>query len=390
MKQVLILTPFYDPAKDGIAEAAKVTAVGLANRGYRVTVATGYLPDRGTEAPEANPTVKQFKVSGNSSLRVGIQGEITAYKDFVANFNGEFIICHSWECWSTDLAASVFRKTPAKKILVSHGLTAHLVHWHSHFPWGLGQWLGWQPYVVRLPFLMRKFSRVVLLSKRVDRRRFFDHRVAKLTGYRGIVVIPNGVDPDTFDRPLPDFRREFGVGEGCLFLCVANYCTRKNQELALRAFRKARTAGATLVFIGSEFNEYQAMVRDLDQELAKSHPEGRVVFLEKITRDMTLAAYNSCDAFVLTSKDETQPIVLLEAMACAKPFISTESSGCIEELPGGVVARSEQEISEQMKHLAENPDARVALGKTGRDACLTRYTHERVVDAYQKLLESLG
>ncbi|MGD1017989.1 MAG: glycosyltransferase family 4 protein [Verrucomicrobiia bacterium] len=390
MKHILILTPTYDPSKDGVAEAAKVTACGLAGRGYRVTVATGYLADRVTQAADANPMVKQFRVSGDSSLRVGIHGDIAAYQEFIANFPGDFIICHGWAMWTTDLAAAVFHKTPAKKVLVSHGFSTHLVNWHRRFPWGLGQWLGWLPYVMRSPFLMRKFSRVVLLSERVDWQRFFDHRVAKLTGYRGIVVIPNGIDPGACDRPLPDFRREFGVGDGCMFLCVANYCTRKNQELAVRAFRKTRVAGAILVFIGSEFNEYQAMVRDLDRELAKSHPEGHVMFIEKINRDMTLAAFNACDIFVLTSKDETQPIVLLETMACGKPFISTESSGCIAELPGGLVVRSEQQISEQMKRLAESPDARQSLGEAGRNGCLARYTHERVVDAYQKLLESLG
>jgi glycosyltransferase involved in cell wall biosynthesis len=389
MREILITVPTYDPVRDGLAEAAKLTANGLAGRGYRVTVATGYLADRGPESAGANPSVKQFKVDGNASWRVGFRGEVAAYQEFIANFQGDFILCHSWETWTTDLAAPVFHKTTAKKLLASHGFTAHLVHWHNRFPWGLGQWLGWLPYAVRSPLLMRKFSRVVLLSNRLDWQRFFDHRIAKLTGYRGIVVIPNGVDPRAFDQPLTDFRREFGIGEGCLFLCVANYFIGKNQELAVRAFRQARIPGATLVFIGSEFNEYQAMVRDLDHNLAESHPEGRVVFLQKINRDMTLAAFKACDVFLLTSKTENQPIVLLEAMACGKPFISTECGGCIAELPGGIVARSEQQISEQMKHLAESADARQALGEAGRNGCLTRYTHERVVDAYQKLLESL-
>jgi glycosyltransferase involved in cell wall biosynthesis len=230
--------------------------------------------------------------------------------------------------------------------------------------------------------MLRKFSRVVFLSERTDRQRFLDHGVARLTGYKGIAVIPNGVDPGEFDRVLPDFRKQFGIRDGCLFLCVANYCTRKNQELAVRAFRQAHLPGATLVLIGSEFNEYEAMVRRLA-------PEGRVLFLEKLSRDITLAAYKACDVFVLSSTHETQPIVIMEAMACGKPFISTESSGAIAELPGGLVVRSEREMTEQMTHLYENPAVRKTLGDTGRSACLARYTHERVVDAYVKLLDSL-
>ena len=128
MKHILILTPTYDPSKDGVAEAAKVTARGLASRGFRVTVATGYLPDRGAQAADANPVVKQFRVGGTSNLRAGIHGDVAAYQEFIANFPGDFILCHSWEAWTTDLAAPVFSKTPAKKVLASHGFSVHLVH----------------------------------------------------------------------------------------------------------------------------------------------------------------------------------------------------------------------------------------------------------------------
>jgi len=364
-------------------------ACGLAGRGYQVTVGTGYHPDRGPEIPGANPTVKQFKVSGTGNLREGVHGEVSAYRDFVANFRGDFIICHCWQIWSTDIAMTVFARTPAKKIFASQGINAHMVGWHREFPWGFGEWFGWVPYVLRLPFFLRKFSRVVFVSKHVDRHRFFDQWVAKLIRHPGIAVIPNCADPGKFSQPLADFRAEYGIREGCLFLCVANYGTRKNQELAVRAFRQARLPGATIVFIGSEFNEYQAMVRDLDQELAKSHPEGRVVFLEKISRDMTMAAFKACNVFVLTAKEETQPFVLIEAMACGKPFISTESSGCIAELAGGFVVHTEQETSEKMKYLSENPDACNALGQAGREDVLAHYTCEHVVDAFDKLLRSL-
>ena len=90
---------------------------------------------------------------------------------------------------------------------------------------------------------MRKFLRLVFLSKCVDRHRFFDHWVARLIRHPGIAVIPNSAAPEEFNQPLPDFRNEFSLGTGCLFSCVANYSTRKNQELAVRAFRKARLAG---------------------------------------------------------------------------------------------------------------------------------------------------
>jgi len=386
MKRLLILAATYEPFKDGVAEAARVMAVGLAARGYQVTVGTGYHPERSPDLPGANPTVKQFRVTGSASWCEGYQGEVDIFREFVAGFAGDFIICHCWQIWSTDLAVPEFGRTPARKILASQGFTAQLIHWHRRFPWGLGQWIGWVPYTIRLPFFLKKFTHVVFVSQHTDQHRFFDHWLARLIGHPGVAIIPNSVDPEKFKQPLSDFRKEYAIGPGLMFLCVANYTTRKNQALAVRAFRQAQIRGATLVFIGSEFNPYQAFVRNLDLELAQSYPSGHVRFLERINRELTLAAFNACDVFVLTATEETQPFVLLEAMACGKPFISTESSGCIRELAGGVVVNSEQEISAQMKWLSENPAVRRTLGKAGREAVDASYTCERVVTAFEELL----
>ena len=386
MKQILVLSLTYEPFKDGVAEAAKITACGLAARGYQVTVGTGYHPERQPDQVGANPAVKQFKITGSSSWRTGFHGDVAEYQKFVASFCGEFIMCHAWQTWTTDLAMPLFRTTKARTILISHGCDVHMIHWHRRFPWGLGQWAGWLPYTLQLPLFLKSFSRVVFLSKRVDWKRFFDHGLARCLRHSGIAIIPNTVEIEKFRHPLPDFRQEHGIGSGILFLCVANYFANKNQGLAVRAFRSARLQGATLVFIGSEFNDYQAGVYKLDQELAQSYPDGRVVFLEKISREMTLAALTACDVVVLTAKGETQPIVLIEAMACGKPFISTESSGCIRELVGGLVVDSEQEISQQMKRLAENHNDRHNLGEVGQKAFFASYSYNRFVDSLEELL----
>ena len=387
MKQILVLTKTYEPFKDGVAEAAKVTACCLAARGYEVTVGTGYHPDRQPNPIGANPSVTQFKVAGSASWREGFHGEVAEYRNFVASFHGEFIICHAWQAWTTDLAIPLFRAAKARTIMVSHGCDSHMIHWHPRFPWGLVQWAGWFPYALRLPLFLKIFSRVVFLSKCSDYRRFFDHWLACRLRLPGIAIIQNTVSGDGVDQKLPNFRQELHIGAGILFLCVANYYTHKNQELALRAFRKARLSEATFVFIGSEFNSYQAKVKKIDQELVRSCPDGRVIFLEKISRELTLAAFKACDVVVLTAKDETQPIVLIEAMAFGKPFISTKSSGCICELTGGLMADSEQEISQQMKRLAEKPDYRLALGQAGQKAYFADYRNDRVVDAFVELLQ---
>lgn len=386
--RILITSLTYAPAKDGLAQAATLLAEGLAARGYRVTVATGFHPDRPSILPGANPAVHQFRVTGSSSWRNRMRGEIAAYREFIRQFTGDYLICHSWETWTTDLAMKEFAQLTARKILVSHGFACHQAPWHTRPPWGLGQWLGWLPYFIRLPFFLRRFDRVVFLSQQADLGRFFDHWIARQTRFSRIRVIPNAVDLATRPATAGQFRQQFGLGEGLFLLCVANYETRKNQELALRAFRDLNQEGA-LVFIGSSFNEYAARLQQLDRELAARHPRGRVLFLERVDRPTTLAAFADCDLFLLPAKAETQPIVLLEAMACGKAFLSTRT-GCVAELPGGWIADTATEFADKLQQLIAEPATRAKLGAAGLAAVAARYTRERVLDAYEKLLRELG
>jgi glycosyltransferase involved in cell wall biosynthesis len=387
--KILITIFSYPPNADGCAEAASVLARGLAARGHDVTVATEFHPRRQPDAPDANPRVVQFKLSGNTNRRIGIQGtpdERAAYQNFLRGWRGDLIIFENWDSWPTYLAEPLLKKLKPKKFLVSHGYTAHMWDFFPKFPWGLGYWLGGWPLLARTPWLMRRFDRAVFLSERRDFGRFFDHRLARLTGFKKISVIPNGAHAREFnDETLPDFRKEFGVGPGPLLLCVANYSERKNQLLAVRAFRRAQLPDATLALIGSAFNDFAARVRQLDVELQKEFPAGRILMLEKLSRAQTCAAYRAADLFVLPAKAETQPIVLLEAMASRTPWLSTDT-GCVAELPGGLVVQTENEMVEKMKALMADASLREQLAEAGWAACQKTYDWEKVVAAYARLV----
>ncbi len=359
-----------------------------AARGHSVTVATAYHAERQPNAAGANPRVEQFKVSGMGNLQLGIEGERGKYQDFIRNFECDVMVFELWDYWNTHLALPLLKKIEAKKVLVSHGYTAHLWVPYPKFAWGLGQWLGGLPLVLAMPFNMRKYDHVVFLSQRTGWDRFFDQWVAKATGFRRRSVIPNGAFVKEFQDSTLNFRSAYGIGGGPMLLCVANYCDRKNQILALRAFRRAAIGGATLVFIGSEFNDYSRQMEKLDGTFKETLPAGRAVLLEKVSRAMTCAAYRAADLFVLSAKAETQPIVLLEAMASRTPFISTDT-GCVSELPGGVVVHSEKEMAACMRDLVNSPEKREKLTSEGWKACQKVYDWERVVESYELLLKGL-
>lgn len=387
--KILITTFTFQPNKDGIAEAAGLMAFWLADRGHDVVVLTGSVPDRHDFQPHPRVRVRQFDADVNSSRGAVTADERERVQNFIRLENPDVIICHLWESWPASLAEGVFGELHAKTVLVSHGYNTHIWRANPHPPFGLGVWLrDLLRKVIRLPWTMRRYDRVVFLSRKTDWRAFFDHRIARLTGYQGVRVIPNGTDAAPARASEESFRRDFIRGNGLSICYVANYSTTKNQARAIRVFRKAALKDATLVLIGSEFNSYSESLKELDQQLQKEYPDGTVVILEKLDRPTTLAAYTACDVFLLASNTETQPIVLLEAMAAGQPFVAT-NVGCVSELPGGIVAHNEAGLSAALVTLQDSPGTRRHLGDLGKAAVRRDFSKEKVMAAYENLMREL-
>jgi glycosyltransferase involved in cell wall biosynthesis len=386
--KILITTFEFPPRVGGVGEVARAQVHGLAARGHEVVVATGFDPNRTAAHSPPDLIVRQFKVDGFFLPGGHYGGEAAAYQDFIAREPADIILCHCWENWATDLAVPALKDHGAKKIILSHGLDAHTWHRQKRFPWGLCAWARKQPYVWRLPKMMRAFDRLVFLSPRQDAGRFFDHWLAARLLPERISIIPNGVHRETLRNARSDFRQVFGITAKHLLLNVANYCDRKNQLATLRDFIQAGRPDATLVFIGSEFNDYsREMERNIRKNQARS-PQSSVLMLEKIPRELINAAYRAADVFLLSAKQETQPLSILDAMAAGIPFIST-NTGCVAEFSGGWCVPAGKRTIQAIHRLLDDPELRRQLGRQGQLDCETKYNWPRVLNDYETLFRQL-
>lgn len=385
--KILVESFTYPPNVDGVAEAARTMVANFRNAGHQVFIATSAVRHAATVSAVDDSSVHRFHITGSADALVGFKGEIKAYKDFIIALNPDVIVFHGWDTWPVEVALPLLPVLRAKSILLSHGQSSHLLNL-SLLPRGLWKWLRWLPHVCNLPWKIRRFDKVVFLSHKTDWGRFFDARIARFTGARNIAIIPNGV-PELPDIQPGVFRQRHGIGTGLVFLCIANYTGRKNQERALRAFAEADLTEATLVFIGSEMGDYGKRIVGLWQELQAAGASGRVLFFDGLERIETLAALQDCDVKVLAADAETQPIVLLEAMAASKPFIST-NTGCVEEFKGGIIVRDTGEMAKAMCRLAVSPLERKRLGLEGQQDYKAHYSLEKTSKAWLQLLEEFA
>ena len=100
----------------------------------------------------------------------------------------------------------------------------------------------------------------------------------------------------------------------------------------------------------------------------------------------------SADVFVLNSTLEGMPLVLLEAMSCKLPVLTTPAGGIPELVrPGtdGVVTKGyeKEEYAEEMLKLLENESLRKKFGQAGLDRVEDKFTAEKIVSKYEKVFE---
>lgn len=182
--------------------------------------------------------------------------------------------------------------------------------------------------------LLAKLStdRIIVLSE--QQRREINEEFG-VGNPRQFSIIPLGLDLDVFAKWQErgqSFRTEFKLGADCILVGIVGRLTEvKNHELFLRAaalfkneFAKAGTT-VRFIIIGDG-----ALRNTLEQQARSLGLENDVIFTGS-RRDLE-DVYPAMDMVALTSRNEGTPLTLIEAMANARPVISTAVGGVVDLL----------------------------------------------------------
>ena len=99
--------------------------------------------------------------------------------------------------------------------------------------------------------------------------------------------------------------------------------------------------------------------------------------------------YKKADVFVLPSLAEGSPRVVLEAMFCGVPVITTENApAIIEDGKTGFIVpiQNSEKIKEKIEYLYNNPEKRKEISGKAREAILNKKPFEdQVFEIYQEI-----
>lgn len=121
------------------------------------------------------------------------------------------------------------------------------------------------------------------------------------------VYIPNGVD-EPKDVYMNDFLKKFNLKKNKYILSVGRITPEKGYDILIKAFNIVNTEEYKLVIAGGV--EHEAKYMESLNNLCKA---GKVVFTGNTTQDDLAQLYSNAALFVLASKNEGFPMVILEA-----------------------------------------------------------------------------
>lgn len=202
------------------------------------------------------------------------------------------------------------------------------------------------------------------------------------------IVIPFGVDFKEIENNLN--KQEIGrIREkyGNFVLFVGRLSYYKGIYFLIEAMKNV---GANLVIIGEGLEKEK-----LELKVKSLRLEDRIFFLPHQEKEKIINFYTTAKVFVLPSiyKSEAFGIVLIEAMACATPVISTElGTGTswvnINGQTGLVVLpKNSQSLTQAIKKILRNKELAQKMGQNALRRTEENFTLQKMIKDYKRLYE---
>jgi glycosyltransferase involved in cell wall biosynthesis len=210
---------------------------------------------------------------------------------------------------------------------------------------------------------------------------------------RKIVVIPNGIDMESFSKTkCKDANaclKEYGLDGNNYILFVGRLSVLKGVQYAIEAFKDITTEHPNLKMAIVGKGDFENHLRDLAQGTKNIVFTGHVSSVE-----IKKTLYENSLFVVLPSLYEALPIVVLEAMACGKAVIASDVGGIpmlIRHGKNGFLTHPGdlKSLEDAIKMLCDDENLRKNMGIFGRELLEKEFTSEKMVDRTLKLYDSL-
>jgi glycosyltransferase involved in cell wall biosynthesis len=241
----------------------------------------------------------------------------------------------------------------------------------------------------RIDLFMSRWCKALVAVTDSIRDRLIEEGIAA----QKIRVIENTVDIDKFHAKAEFYsgiREEFQIPKGAVLVgIVGRLVPLKNHDIFLRAAQIVVNRGRDVYFIIVG----DGPLREQTEKYARLLGLDRRTIFTGWRSDINRIIY-AMDTVVVCSRVEGLNVVLLEAMACRKPVIGTDTLGVNVLIQNGrngllIPLGDHLSLAEAILHILDNPGEAEAMGEEGRKLVEDRYPVQKMVQAYRQLYVEL-
>ena len=264
-------------------------------------------------------------------------------------------------------------------VITPHGIVAR----EARLAMPLQERIGWYLQARWEARVLRRARHIISISPYVEQE--LSH-LSRATFH----LVENPVDDVYFSLPGPQ-------PNGCI-LWIGRLIPRKDPQTAIRAFAIVKnefpSARLRMVGEGSSYPAYAGATRKLAENLGLSDS---VQFLGQLDLTNLMNEYQGARFLLITSIQETAPVVIAEAMAGGRPVVSTEVGGCghlVRSGKTGLLAAQGDEatLAQHISSLLASPDLTLRLSRAARQDAQARFRAspavEKTLELYRRLLQS--
>ena len=374
--KIAFFTDTYLPNRDGVVTAMLNFRRELENKGHEV-----YVFSPGSRQAKKDNSDKRVFLYTSTTFKPYPDYKIALFPFFSSSKVKELgiDIIHSHGLATMGLAAyAASHSTNTPRVASFHTFVSEATHYISSIPavksitskatW---KYLNWYYNLYPTITAPSAFASSILSQHQITSQ-----------------VLANGIDTDRFNPAVSgdSFRKKHAISGKTVFMHVGRVVLEKNIDLLIDSALIVREDIPDAVFVivgtGPALKYYQARVRE--KGLSRFF-----VFTGFVPDAELPQAYAACDVFAFPSAFETQGLVALEAMACAKPVACLSDSAASELVEGygcGVTFKNKaSDCAEQLVRAAKESKT---LSRKARARALD-FSNELCAAKLIKLYESV-
>lgn len=363
LTQVLLVLTVerYAPAIGGCERVVQRIAEGLAARGHVVHVITGGQRE---DVELGGVHVHRLPVSGNQTR--GIRGDAAMVADLIQRVEPDLVFNYMAQTWSTDCCFGLLeRENRPRMVMAPCGFS------------GLGK-RRYAGYFAAMPTILLSYDALIFPSSAYQ-----DWEFAHSSGAERIFLVANGADSATATGEA--LRAQIPSGQ--IVVTVGRHVLSKGHGDFARLTRKlARNRQLTGVIVAPPRHGLDGVRGCQPICHARARLSSTLRFIDGSPPGVVPDALAAADLFMFTSRLESGPLVLLEAMAAETPWVSLDV-GHASQLAGGIVADGLPELLDAARQILDGD--RPELGPQGRNAWEAKHRWENIVPNYESVFEKV-